>query len=177
VLSEELLILDAESSLWHRIGPLLDAALRLEQREGSYAWHGWRKQQINAFLQRLPAHCALLLGVWETTADQREVLALGCVCEVSEGEICSIRTFEALGNVPLVQELEPGFEHAAALMQAARVQVAPVAWALFTDKPTWDEWLLTEEVDGHVVGKGELLATLASQGRCVLLGNQTKQHH
>jgi hypothetical protein len=163
--------------MWQRIGPLLDAALRLEQMDESYAWHGWRKQQINAFLQRLPAHCTLLLGVWETATDQREVLALGCVCEVSEGEVRSIRTFEALGDVPHVQELEPGFEHALTLMQATRAQVAPVAWALFTDKATWDEWLFTEDVDGNVVDKGELLAALATQGRCVLLGNQTKHHH
>jgi hypothetical protein len=172
VLSEELLIFDADSSLWHRIGPLLDAALRLAQMDESYAWHGWHKQQINAFLQRLPAHCTLLLGVWETATEQKETLAIGCVCEVSEGEVCSIRTFEALADVPHVQELEPGFEHALALMQATRTQVATVAWALFTDKATWDEWLLTEDVD-----KGELLATLATQGRCVLLGNQTKHHH
>jgi len=177
VLSEELLILDADSSLWHQIRPLLDATLRLEQMDESYAWHGWHKQQINAFLQGLPVHCTLLVGVWETSMDQSEVLALGCICEISEGQVCSIRTFEALADLPHVQELEPGFEHAFALMQAARVQVAPVAWALFTDKATWDEWLFTENVDGNVVDKGELLATFATQGRCVLLGNQTKHLH
>jgi hypothetical protein len=177
VLSEELLILDADSSLWHQIRPLLDATLRLEQMDESYAWHGWRKLQINAFLQGLPGHCTLLVGVWETSTDQREALALGCVCEISEGQVCSIRTFEALSDLPHVQELEPGFEHALTLMQAVRAQVAPVAWALFTDKATWDAWLFTEEVDGKVVDKGELLTTFATQGRCVLLGNQTKHFH
>jgi hypothetical protein len=177
VLSEELLIFDADSSLWHQIRPLLDATLQLEQMDESSSWHGWQKQQINAFLQGLPVHCTLLVGVWETSTDQREVLALGCVCEVSQGQVCSIRTFEALSDLPHVQELEPGFEHALALMQAAKIQVAPVAWALFTDKATWDEWLFTEEVDGNTVDKGELLATFATQGRCVLLGNQTKHLH
>lgn len=177
MLSEELSILDADSSLWHQIRPLLDAALRLEQMDESYAWHGWHKQKINAFLQQLPAHCTLLVGVWEKAADESDVLALGCVCEASEGQICSIRTFEALADLPHVQELEPGFEHAFALMQAARAQVAPVAWALFTDNATWDAWLFTEEVDGHGEEKGELLATFARQGRCVLLGNQTRHLH
>jgi hypothetical protein len=177
VLSKELLILDADSSLWHQIRPLLDAALRLEQKDEPYAWYGWHKQQIDAFLQRLPVHCTLLVGVWETLTDQREVLALGCVCEISEGEVCSIRTFEALSDLPDLQELEPGSEHAFALMKATRVQVAPVAWALFTNKAMWDEWLFTEDVDGNIVDKGELLATFASQGRCVLLGNQTEHLH
>lgn len=177
MLSEELLILDADSPSWRQIRPLLDATLRLAQKDESYAWHGWHKQQINAFLQGLPAHCTLMVGVWETATDQGEALALGCVCEISAGAVCSIRTFDALADLPDVQTLEPGFEHAFALMQAAKAQIAPVAWALFTDKTTWDEWLLTEEVDGHAVDKGELLATFASQGRCVLLGNQTKHLH
>jgi hypothetical protein len=178
VLSEELLILDADSALWQPIRPLLDAALQLEQKDESYCWHGWRKQQIGAFLRQLPARCTLLIGVWETSMDdQREALALGCICEVSAGEVCSVRTFEALSDLPGVQALEPGFEHAFALMKATTAQVAPVAWALFTDRATWNEWLFTEEVNGKTMDKGELLATFATQGRCVLLGNQTRHHH
>lgn len=41
---EELVVLDAESTLWKAVRPLLDVALRLEQ-DGAYVWHGWNKQQ------------------------------------------------------------------------------------------------------------------------------------
>jgi len=62
-------------------------------------------------------------------------------------------------------------------MRVVRLQVAPAAWALFTDKPTWDEWILTDDGKSGIVDKGVLLAGLAQQGRCVLLGNQTQHQH
>jgi len=180
VLAEEFAIIDPEAALWNAVRPLLDSALRLEREEKSYTWHGWRKDFIEAFLKHLPAHCALLVGVWDALgvsgeaddAQEREVLALGCICEVREGEICSLRTFEALADtdLPPARELEPGYQHAVELMRAARMQVAPVAWALFTDRATWNEWLFAED------DKGELLASLAQQGHCVLMGSQTSHH-
>ena len=181
MLAEELSVLDADSDLWHPLSPLLDAALRLEQHDTAYSWHGWDKKQIDAFLRSLPDHCTLLLGVWDTSTEEtnqleHEVLVLGCVCEVVHKEVCTLRTFEALSGIPPVKELEPGFEHARALMKAAQEQVAPVAWALFTDTITWNEWLYAEGPDGAVADKGELLAGFARQGRCVLMGSQTRHH-
>ena len=184
MLTEELLILDAETPLWNAVQPLLDAALRLEQNDDTYSWHGWDKRQINTFLKHLPAHCVLLAGVWETAinedgAGERESLVVGCVCEVVEGEVCSIRTFESLVDSGLldVKLLEPGYEHALEIMRAAKKQVAPVAWALFTDKTTWDEWIFSDGNNDMVIDKGELLSSLARQGRCVLMGNQTAHHN
>lgn len=176
VLAEELLVSDTGSPLWRSVRPLLEVALKLEQNDTSYSWHGWNKQQIQTFLVSLPTPCALVVGVW--TADgERDVLTLGCVCEVVEGEVHSLRTFDALPleDLPPLHELEPDFEHALAIMRAVRLHVAPVAWALFTDKETWDEWLLTGDEKDGVIDKGEQLATLARQGRCVLLGSQTSQ--
>ena len=186
MLAEELSVLDADAQLWNSARSLLEIAFRLEQNDETYAWHGWRKQQIDTFLQSLPAHCTLLVGVWETILDEdelasqgREVLVLGFVCEVVRGEIDSLRTFDALhaASLPPVQELEPGFDHARELMRAVKTQIASVAWALFTDKATWDEWLLAERDESGFTDKGELLAELARQGRCVLMGTQTIQHH
>ena len=185
MLAEELVVLDADSHLWCSTRWLLDVALRLAQNDESYVWHGWNKQQITTFLQQLPAHCTLLAGVWDTlrgeTGEEREVLVLGYVCEVVGGEVRTIRTFEALQDakdtdLPPMEQLEPGYEHALALMRAARLQVASVAWALFTDKATWDEWLFGATNDGGVVDKGEQLAKLAVQGRCVLMGSQTASY-
>jgi hypothetical protein len=51
-------------------------------------------------------------------------------------------------------------------MRITGIQVAPVAWALFTDQTTWNEWLFAED------DKDELIASLAKQGRCVLMGSQ-----
>ena len=110
------------------------------------------KQQISAFLQSLPPRCCLVVGVWEAedevNADgfEHEPLVLGVVCEVVAGEVCSIRTFEALAADGLkpAQQLEPGIEDALEIMRYAKKQVAPVAWALFTDRTTWNEWLLAE---------------------------------
>ena len=186
MLAEELSVLDANAPLWNAARSLLDIAFRLEQSDETYAWHGWNKQQIDHFLQRLPSRCTLLVGVWETMLDGeeissqgREALVLGFVCEVVEGEVCSLRTFEALSDarLPPIQELEPGFEHARELMRSVKTQIASVAWALFTDKATWDEWLFAEGNENIFIDKGELLAELARQGRCVLMGTQTIQHH
>ncbi len=191
MLAEELVVIDGDSPLWTAARPFLDAALRLEQNSDAYIWHGWNKQQIVAFLLTLPPHCSFVVGVWEILADvvttkEKELLSLGVVCEIVAGEVCSIRTFDALTSSGLqpTHELEPGFEDALAIMRAARTQVAPVAWALFTDKMTWNEWafaaadedgVVNGVVDG-VIDKGELLAAFARQGRCVLMGSQTAHH-
>jgi len=181
VLAEELIVLDADSSLWRTARPWLDVALRLEQNDAGYSWHGWNKQQMSDFLKSRPPECSLAIGVWETMGDtlEQEVLWLGVVCEVVEGEVCSIRTFEALTAAGLKspRQLEPGIEDALEIMRVARAQVPPVAWALFTEKATWDEWLFASDDDGGVIDKGELLAALARRGRCVLLGSQAAQHH
>ncbi len=134
VLADELVVLDADSHLWRAARPLLDAALRLDQHNDTYSWHGWDKQQMSRFLKNLPSPCSLTVGVWETIstedgAAEREGLALGIVCEVVEGEIRSICTFEALASAGLkpIKELEPGFDDAIEIMRAARKLVAPVA--------------------------------------------------
>ncbi len=174
VLAEELLVLDGDSPLWCPARPLLDAALRLEQDDDTYTWHGWNKQQIITFLDRLPPKCSLVVGVWETEADmpEHEELVLGVVCEVVNGEVHSICTFQALTSAGLkpARELEPGVDDALEIMRAARKLVAPVAWALFMEKSAWDEWLFAGGDDGAAIDKGELLAAFARQGRCVLLG-------
>jgi hypothetical protein len=84
-------------------------------------------------------------------------------------EVCSLRTFEALDDVGSMQELEPGFEDAQRLMRAVKNQLAPVAYALFTDTFTWNEWLFAEGKNGEIIDKGELLASFARLGRCVLM--------
>lgn len=175
VLAEELLVLDGDSPLWRPVRPLLDAALRLEQNDDTYSWHGWNKQQIATFLDRLSPGCSLVVGVWETVPGEagmpeREELALGVVCEVVNGEVHSICTFQALTSAGLkpTGELEPGVDDALEIMRAARKLVAPVAWALFMEKSAWDEWLFASGDDGAVIDKGELLATFARQGRCVV---------
>ncbi|GCE24594.1 hypothetical protein KDA_00780 [Dictyobacter alpinus] len=179
MLAEELIVVDAASPLWNNARPLLDIALKIEQQNGSYTWHGWQKESINAFMQGLPAHCALIAGVWqEDVAQQQESLWLGCVLEVREGVVCSIRTFAAFedAGLPPTTQLEPGFAHAQELLSLTKSLIAPVAWALFTDKTTWDEWLLTDnDVEQHI-DKGQLLASFSQQGRCVLLGSQVSQH-
>lgn len=183
MLAEELSVIDADAPLWDAIRPLLAAALQLEQNGDAYTWHGWQKQQVCTFLKGLPAHCTLVIGVWDTLVDEedggeREVLVLGCVCEIIEGELYSLRTFKVLSDpaLPALDELEPGFEHAREIMRVVRQEVAPVAWALFTDKTTWDTWLFATADDGGVLDKGALLAQYARQGRCVLMGSQTMRH-
>jgi hypothetical protein len=188
VLTEDFVIVDVNSPSWSAVRPYVDAALRLEQHEGPPVWHGWDKQQIDAFLQRLPSPCSLLIAVWEAEdvvesdgkgQGVREVLALGCVCEVVAGEVRSIRTFESLqdDDLPPLEELEPGYEHALELMRVVRRLVAPVAWGLFTDRQTWNEWIFQEGDKTLPYDKGKLLAELAQQGRCVLMGSQTAHHH
>jgi hypothetical protein len=180
VIAEELVVLDADAPLWRAARPLLDVILQIEQHDRHYSWHGWRKEPIEAFLKKLPPHCSLVLGVWETlpstaTDVEREVMVLGLVCEVVDGVVRSIRSFEALAAAGLkaVKELEPGIGDALEIMRLARVQVAPVAWALFTDRPTWEEWLFDAGPLEEWTDKADLLARFARQGRCVLLGGQS----
>lgn len=181
--AEELAVLDPEASLWSPVSPLLPVALRLEQNDDNYVWHGWNKSQIQTFLQQLPTHCTLLLGVWDTVENEarepQERVVIGLICEVIHAEVHTIRTFEALAEpeFPPIEQLEPGYEHALALIRVVKAQIAPVAWALFTDKATWDEWLLSPSEQGEATNKGEKLASLARQGRCVLMGSQTRHHH
>ena len=94
MLAEELVVIDGDSQLWRAARPLLDVALRLEQNDDSYSWHGWSKEHMNTFLKGLPPLCSLVLGVWETVpgledegGQDREELRLGVVCEVVEGEV------------------------------------------------------------------------------------------
>lgn len=183
MLAEELLVLDGDSLLWHAARPLLEVALRLERNDDSYAWHGWNKQQIVTFLKQLPERCSLVVGVWETipeeeSAPEREVLVLGMVCEIVEGEVRSIRTFQALTAAGLkpVKELEPGVEDALEIMRMTRMLVAPVAWALFIEKSAWSEWVFGNGDDDTVIDKGDLLAAFEHQGRCVLMGSQAAHH-
>src|SRR5947209_15313690 len=89
VLAEELVVIDGDAQLWRAARPLLDIALRLEQNDDTYSWHGWSKEQIRIFLQSLPPLCSLVLGVWEAKpepedgdAQAHEELKLGIVCEV-----------------------------------------------------------------------------------------------
>jgi hypothetical protein len=193
VFAEEFFVCDAESTLWQEARPLLNLALKLEQQDEQQSWHGWQKQQIAAFLQGLPPRCSLLVGVWEAgeELEEQERLALGIICEVVNGEICSLRTFEALTDpkLPAIAALEPGIEHARELMRVTRTQVAPVAWAIFTDRATWQEWLFTESSEDsensdsaesdpkQAHDKGALLAAFVRQGRCVLMGNRAMQSH
>lgn len=186
MLAEELLVLDGDTALWGEVRPLLDIALRLEQQNDHYVWHGWTKQQISRFLKDLPSRCSLIVGVWENVSEggddetqELEQLRLGFVCEVIEGEVHSVRTFESLTAADLkpISQLEPGYEDALEIMRAAKQQVAPVAWALFTEKATWDEWLFACGENGAEIDKGEVLTSLARRGRCVLMGSQAGHQH
>ncbi len=183
-LAEELIVIDADSPLWATARPLLDAALLIEQNDENFTWHGWDKRQIRLFLASLPPKCALVVGVWDIFQDEenraeRELLTIGVVCEVLDGVVHSISTFNALLDAGLrpVEQLEPGVEDATEILRIVRTHIAPVAWALFTDRATWNEWLFADEDGGHVIDKGELLATFARQGRCVLMGRQTAHQH
>ena len=184
MLAEELLVVDPDSSLWGAARPYLDIALRLEQNDESYSWHGWHKHQIEQFLKSLPSRCSLVIGVWETLTEeaassQHEPLILGVACEVVEGQVCSIRTFEALTTAGLKpsSQFEPAIDDALEIMRVVKAQIAPVAWALFTNKATWDEWLFTSAPNDGIVDKGEMLASLAQHGRCVLLGTRSAHHY
>ena len=176
MLAEELQIVNADAPSWQAVRPLLSIALLLE-RDDAYVWHGWNKAQIVTLLNQLPPHCTIIAGVWSVAEDEQpeERLVLSCVCEIVNGEVQTDRTFEALmgEDLPPVEHLEPGFEHALEILRVVRLTIAPVAWALFTDKNTWDEWMYTG--DGHVADIGGLLTAFAQQGRCVLMGSQTQQ--
>jgi len=183
MLAEELLIIDGDALLFRPVRPLIDIALRLDQQDDAFSWHGWNKSQVERFLVSLPAICSLVVGVWGTMPGDSEMaeherLALGCVCEVRNGEVRTVRTFESLAGAGLkaVDQLEPGIDDALEIMQAART-IAPVAYALFIEKAAWDEWLFACGDDGGVIDKGEALASLARQGRCVLMGSQVAGHH
>ena len=78
-----------------------------------------------------------------------------------------------IGGLKPSNQLEPGIDDAWEIIRQTEKLVAPVAWALFTEKSTWDEWLFASEDDGNVVDKGQQLTTFTRQGRCVLLGRQT----
>ncbi len=177
MIAEELQVVNADALSWQAVHPLLSIALLLE-RDDAYVWHGWNKAQIMALLDQLPAHCTIIAGVWSVADNEQpeEHLVLSCVCEIVNGNVQTVRTFEALisENLPTVEHVEPGFEHALEIMRVVRLTIAPVALALFTDKNTWDEWMYTG--DEHVIDKGKLLTSFAQQGRCVLMGSQT-QHH
>jgi hypothetical protein len=193
VLAEELLVVDGDSALFRPVRPLLEAALRLEQQDESYCWRGWTKRQLASFLASLPAQCSLVAGVWGTIrggeggeggeGDEeqpgRETLVLGMVCEVREGEVRSIRTFEALAEAGLkpAQQLEPGVEDGLEIMRAARELAGPVAFALFIEEEAWNEWVYASGENDGAIDKGEALASLARQGRCVLMGSQVPRHH
>ena len=183
-LAEELIVIDADSPLWGTARPLLDAALLIEQNDESFGWHGWNKRQIRHFLASLPPKCTLVVGVWdifheEENGAERELLTIGIVCEVLDGVVHSISTFNAFLDAGLrpVEKLEPGIEDATEILRIVRTQIAPVAWALFTDRATWNEWIFADEDGGHGINKSELLATFARQGRCVLMGRQTAHYH
>ena len=183
MLAEELLIIDGDAALFRSLRPWIDSALRLDHNDDTYSWHGWNKAQIERFLKSLLPVCSLVVGVWETVpgegeAVEHEKLVLGCVCEVRNGEVQTIRTFEALAEAGLkaVDQLEPGIEDALEVMRAART-IAPVAYALFIEKAAWDKWLFACAEDGGVIDKGEALAAIAREGRCVLMGSQLAGHN
>src|SRR5260370_33142128 len=80
-------MLDGDSPLWRPARSLLDAALRLEQNNATYSWHGWNKQQITTFLDRLSPRCSLVVGVWapvpvESALPGREAIAYVIVRQV-----------------------------------------------------------------------------------------------
>jgi hypothetical protein len=176
VFADEFAVLDGDSPLWKAAHPLLQVALQLEQQEGM-SWHGWQLAPIEQLLQKLPSPCSLVLGVWETHEDS-EHLVQGLVFEVIEGEVKTIRTLEALvphGLKP-PQELEAGIDDAFEILRIVKRQIAPTAWALFTEKPAWDEWLLSDNLAGQPISKADLLSTMTEKGRCVLLGTQAPRH-
>ena len=183
MIAEELIVIDSDSPLWLSTIPIFEDVLRFVQDKEVYLWNGWSKQQIQSFLNSLPSRSSLVVGVWETKAEKEgkheyEKLVIGLVCEVIDGEVISIRTFDALtveGPKPS-NRLEPGIDDAREIIGYSEILVAPVAWALFMEKSTWGEWLFANVDESTAVDKGQQLATFAQQGRCVLMGSQTKYH-
>src|SRR2546421_11266493 len=99
--------------------PLLDIALRFDQNDETYSWNGWNKQQIRDFLNSLPSRSSIVVGVWETIAEEDarpeyESLVVGFICEIINCEVCSVRTFDALTIAGLKpsKQLEPGVDDA-----------------------------------------------------------------
>jgi len=181
--AEEFIVIDSDSPLWLSTSSLLHVALRFELNNEVCCWNGWNKRQIQIFLDSLPARSSLVVGVWETKIEKEgspecEKLAVGLVCEIIDGEVSSIRTFDALtvGGLKPSNQLEPGIDDAREIIRYTEKLVAPVAWALFTEKSTWDEWLFANVDESTLVDKGQQLTTFAQQGRCVLMGSQTKYH-
>ena len=182
MLAKEFIVID-NSPLLLSSSPLLDVALRFELNNEVYYWNGWDKRQIQIFLNSLPARSSLVVGVWETKIEEEgspecEELVVGLVCEIIDGEVSSIRTCDALtvGGLKPSNQPEPGIDDAREIIRYTEKLIAPVAWALFTEKSTWDEWLFANVGESTVLDKGQQLTTFAQQGRCVLMGRQTKYH-
>ena len=134
--AEEFIVIDCDSPLWLSTRPLLDIAVRLDQNEETYSWNGWNKRQVKGFLDSLPSRSSLVVGVWETIpekegSDECENLFIGLVCEIIDGEVNSIRTFDALTRVGLKpsNQLEPSIDDAREIIRHAEKLVAPVGWA------------------------------------------------
>ncbi len=179
MLAKELIVFESVSPLWLSTRTLLDIALRFDQNDETYSWNGWSKQPIRDFLNSLPSPSSLVAGVWETIpgnegSPECENLVIGFICEIIDGEVRSVRTFDALtvGGLKSSNQLEPGIDDAREIIRQTEKLVAPVACALFTEKSTWDEWLFGGKKDGIAVDKGQQLATFTRQGRCVLIGSQ-----
>lgn len=60
-----------------------------------------------------------------------------------------------VGGLKSSNQLEPGIDDAREILRQTEKLVAPVAWALFTEKSIWDELLFAGEEDGIVVDKGQ----------------------
>jgi hypothetical protein len=181
LLAKEFIVFDSDSALWLPVSTLLEIAQRFDQNDETFSWNGWRKQPIRDFLNSLPSPSSIVAGVWETIPEKEgspecENLVIGLICEIINGKVFSVRTFDALtvGGLKSANQLEPGIEDAREIIRQTEKLVAPVAWAIFTEKSAWDELLFAGEEDGIVVGKGQQLTTFTSQGRCVLMGSQTK---
>jgi hypothetical protein len=124
-----------------------------------------------------------VVGVWETISEnagiaESERMVIGLICEVIHGEVHSIRTFDALSANGLKpsNQLEPGVDDAREIILYTEKLVAPVSWAFFTEKTTWDALLFSSVDNGTMVDKAQQLAALIHQGRCVIMGNKTKYH-
>ena len=181
LLAKEFRVIDETSPLWMCCSSLLDIAMCFDHSDETYSWNGWSKQQIRNFLQALPSRSSIVVGVWDTLCEKegdtkREELVIGLVCEVINGEVHSIRTFDALNVDGLKPSdgLEPGIDDAREIILHTERAVAPVAWALFMEKSTWDEWLFASADENAVLEKGPQLIELAHQGRCVLMRSKAK---
>jgi len=179
LLAKDFVVFDSDSPLWLPVSTLLDIALCFDQNDETFSWNGWRKQPIRDFLNSLPSPSSLVAGVWETIPEKEgspecEKLVVGLVCEIIDGGVSSIRTFDALtvGGLKSSNQLEPGIDDAREIIRQTEMLVAPVVWALFTEKSTWDEWLFANLDESTAVDKGQQLATFTQQGRCVLMGSQ-----